>query len=105
MQLISARLVSGPVGYDPNLSTTPWTASAARSINSARPRRRINDSKGRVTSTIDTLNNTTSSIYDARDELIQTIYPVDPNYPAGTTSESFFDAEGLRDSPPNPWSN
>ena len=58
------------------------------------------DSMGRVTSTIDTLNNTTSSIYDARDELIQTIYPVDPNYPAGTTSESFFDAEGLRDSPP-----
>src|SRR5260370_23785346 len=46
------------------------------------------DAKGRVTSTTDTLGNTTSSIYDARDELIQTIYPADPNYPAATTRES-----------------
>ena len=42
------------------------------------------DAKGRVTSITDVLGNTTSSIYDARDEVIQTIYPVDPNYPAGS---------------------
>jgi RHS repeat-associated protein len=46
------------------------------------------DRKGRVTQTIDTLNNSTSYIADARDEVIQM------NYPNGTVSRTVYDAEG-----------
>ena len=58
----------------------------ARSLEERAVSSTLYDAKGRVTSTTDTLGNTTSSIYDARDELIQTIYPVDPNVIASHSS-------------------
>jgi YD repeat-containing protein len=46
------------------------------------------DPKGRVTQTIDELNNVTSTVYDARDNVIQRINA------DGTVADTVYDAEG-----------